>query len=148
MIARLRRKLTFWFVILVMTIYIIDGFAAFWLLNNSLSTSVKNNLTRLCQEIIPAVEYQNGKPNLSNWMKVSIQRHNYTQATIQLFDANKSLIESYGLKGIDQLQLGKRSIKLNNEQISVYSNYTALPDGSFVQVQIPSTTLDRIISNF
>ncbi len=148
MIQRLRIQLALWFFFLVMVAYILAGMASFWSMTNRLNISTENDLAHMCEEIAPAVDYRNGKPTLSDWMRVAARRHIPAQTTIQLFGANENLLESYGPKGIEKLQQGKTSSGSGNTEVSVYSHYLNLPEGCFVQLQLPSAPYDQTIAGF
>src|SRR5271154_6485526 len=138
MIQRLRIQLALWFFFLVMVAYILAGMASFWSIANRLNISVENDLIHMCEEIAPTVDYSTGSPSLFKWMRAAALRHISAQTTIQLFGADENLIESYGPKGIEQLHKGKASSGVVRNKISVYSYYLNLPEGCFVQVQLPS----------
>ncbi len=148
MINRLRIRLTLWFIFLVIAAYILDASAAYWMLNNRLISSTENNLRRICESIAPAVDYVDGKPTLSNWMHVAIERNIPYENTIQLFGADKTMFESYGPAGIKKLVNGRIDGVSDHGRLSVYSHYINLPAGCFVQTQLSFQSIDQITSAF
>ncbi len=106
MIKHLRIKLTLWFLFIVMVAYTLDGLASIWTMTNRLNESTENALINMFEEIVPAVNYKDGKPTLADWMHVAARRHITAQTTIQLFGADENLLESYGPRGIERLRQG------------------------------------------
>jgi signal transduction histidine kinase len=148
MIQRLRIKLALWFFSLVMAAYILASMASVWSMFSRLNISTDNDLAHMCEEIAPAVDYTNKGPTLANWIKAATRRHILARTTVQIFGADEKLLESYGAKGIEELKQGKFRNGKDNENISVYSHYLHLPDGGFVQVQLPTAPFDQIIIDF
>jgi hypothetical protein len=131
-----------------MVAYILASMASLWSMTSRLNISIENDLMHMCEEIAPAVDYKNGKPTLADWISVATKRHIPAQTTIQLFGADEKLLGSYGPKGIEQLQQGKAISDSAEHTISVYSHYINLPEGCFVQVQLPSAPYDQTITGF
>lgn len=141
MLRNLRVKLTGWFVLLVMLVYIGDGIAALFIVDYNIKTTIYQDLVRQCAEVVAAVQIVDGKPTLRHWADQENRFNVKPDATILLFDANKNLLEKYGAGGVGVLQNGL----LAN---SVYSTFTKFSNYGFVEVQVPTTQHDKEIFDY
>lgn len=141
MLANLRVQLTCWFVVLVMLVYLGDSICALFLMDYQLKTAIYQDLTRQSQEIAAAVQIVDGKPTLSKWAEMERRLNLKPDATVQIYDRDKHLLERYGPRGVPQLQAGLIGH-------SVYSTYTNVASNGYVQVQVPSRQHDDRIYDF
>jgi len=124
-----------------MLVYVGDSIFALFILDYQTKSEIYQDLTRQSQEIAAAVEMIDGTPTLSNWAAMEQKRNLKPDATVQVFDRNKHLLERYGPIGIGNLQSGFLRHK-------VFSTYTALASDGYVQVQVPSKRHDDRIYDF
>jgi signal transduction histidine kinase len=138
LITKLRVRLTVWFVCLVMLIYAVDSAFALWLFDREFASTIKTNLVQFAGALIPEVEIDGEHASLKDWGTVVSEKHVPVLASVQLFDHSGQLTEQYGLLGIASLHNGL----LRSTNLSVYSYFHPLANGSYVQVQVPTTEHD------
>jgi len=138
LITKLRLRLTVWFVCLVMLIYAVDSAFALWLFDHEFASTIKLNLVQFAAALIPEVSIEGNRASLKDWGAVVNERHVPVMTAVQLFDHSGKLTEQYGLNGIASLHNGL----VRSPSLSVYSYFQPLANGSYVQVQVPTTEHD------
>jgi len=123
-----------------MLIYAVDTAFALWLFDRAFTSSIKANLVQISAALIPEVSIKGDGATLKDWGNIVRERHVPVLACVQLFDRNQKLTEQYGLPGVASLRNGL--LRQPNGNLSVYSYYQPLSNGSYIQIQVPSTEHD------
>jgi signal transduction histidine kinase len=147
MITRLRLKLTLWFVTLFMTIYAADAVFAYWLTDREISSAINEDLSRMCDEVLPDVKYLNGSATLADWGEAVRKQKTNSRFNVELFDAGGKLMERYGTAQNWPLTLDLRQPSQPSSS-TVFSKSVSLPNGQYLQVQVPTTLRDAALQNF
>ncbi|MBX9721294.1 MAG: HAMP domain-containing histidine kinase [Candidatus Obscuribacterales bacterium] len=152
MIQSLRMKLTWLFLWLFLLIYSIGGGAALLVFNSGLSQALDEEITDLQEEIMPAIEYDDGTPSLKAWAAAAAHEHLAFPAGIQIFDKEKKLLETYGTSG-DSLLRGEFTVTLaDKEANSLRSNYEPLKNANkltgYLQIQMSTESRDAAVIQF
>lgn len=151
MIQSLRRKLTLLFLGLFLLIYFLGGAAGLVVFYSGLSTALDEEISDLSSEIIPAIEFQDGKPSLKAWARAAAQEKLAFPAGIQIFSTDKRLVESYGLSGKTLLK-GEFSISSERQNIDLRSNYEELKfnrkSAGFLQIQMSTEARDDAVKQY
>jgi signal transduction histidine kinase len=121
-----------------MFIYAVDSAFALWLFDREFASTIKTNLVQFAGALIPEVEIDGDDASLKDWGTVVSEKHVPVLTSVQLFDRSGRLTEQYGLIGIASLHNGL----LRSPNLSVYSYFHPLANGSYVQVQVPTTEHD------
>ncbi|MBX9687647.1 MAG: HAMP domain-containing histidine kinase [Candidatus Obscuribacterales bacterium] len=152
MIQSLRLKLTFLFVVLFLLIYGMGGSAALLVFYSGLSKALDEEIEDLLFEILPAVEFQQKGPSLTNWALAAKEEHLTIPAGIQIFDKNGKLVESYGLTGNTSLREGEFSVISKGEKDSRRSNFEELRTENklvgYLQIQMSTNARDNAVRQF
>ena len=151
MIQALRRKLTLLFLSSFLLIYLLGGAAALLVFYSGLSTALDEELSDLCSEILPAIKLAEGNPSLKDWAAEAKKEHLNYPAGIQIFDANKVLMEKYGLSG-KELRKGEFELIDQNKKHLIRSSFEKLIiDGKlqgYLQVQMTTAARDSAVIHF
>lgn len=150
MLKSLRRKLTLWFIGLFLVIYGVGGATAIVVFESGLSAAIDDEIEALASEIMPSISIMDDKASLKKW--AASAEHLKMPASIQLFDNNKKLTESYGPAGTDVLARGPVLTQLKDKTISLRSNYEKLTNDNkiigYLQIQISTGHRDSAIQQF
>jgi signal transduction histidine kinase len=148
MLARLRRNLTITFIFVSLMIYAIVVPVGIIIFSHGLNSSVDANLTRLLAEIQPAVEFAGHEPTLHAWAESAVHQHVHILSTVQLYGADKNILESYGLPGVQNLVDGGLRADPRGRHKSIRSKFLHLNGGGYLQVQVETQQVDDAIGQF
>lgn len=148
MLKRLRRHLTITFILVSLLIYAMVVPVGVVVFAHGLNSSVDANLTRLMAEIQPDIEMFNDHPSLKRWADSAAERHVHLLSTIQIFDGNGKLMESYGMPGVPQLISGGLRADPRGHHRSIRSRFLRLSPSGFLQVQVETQQIDDAIGYF
>lgn len=155
MFTSLRWRLTLWFVILTTIVYTISAACGMWLFKTGTIRVIDEELAALADELEPAIEIKNNRPDLNEWARTSRNMPFRFLPTIQLYDVKGKLIEQHGPTGVEILYAGtteiRKDVKSDNYHIRVYSepildehNKTV----GFLQLQLSLKNIERATSQF
>lgn len=148
MTTGLRARMIILFVSLVVFIYVVDSAASFILFEHTLTANMKVNVDRLCQEIVPAITFEDGVPTLRSWYALAQKRHIHAFESLQLFSAEGKLLEQIGLSGIPHLKQGYVSDTVSGQKLTFYSNFKPIAGSGFVQIQVPVESYEESALNY
>jgi signal transduction histidine kinase len=156
MLQSLRLRLTFWFVLLCLLLYTTAGFFGIFVLVSALTAAMDDELHRLQPEIRPSIEVVDNRPTLKTWANNAKNINLNFLPTIQLFDTQGRLLESYGSPGVGELKEGTLRSGTGENSIAVRSGYRKIffhgkPSAGvcgFLQVQVSTKHQDEVIRQF
>ena len=155
MFTSLRWRLTCWFVILTTIVYTISAACGMWLFKTGTIRVIDEELAALADELEPAIDIINNKPNLIEWSKTSRTMPFRFLPTIQLYDVDGNLIEHYGPSGVTILFAGtkeiKKDVKSDLYHIRVYSEPVINSHDKlvgFLQLQLSLKNIERATAEF
>jgi signal transduction histidine kinase len=156
MLHSLRLRLTFWFVTLCLLLYSTGAFFGIFVLMSSLTNAMDEELHTLQPEIRPSVEFINERPTLKTWADNAKHVNLKFLPTIQLFDAQGQLLESYGAPGVNVLSEGTLRTGAGDNALAVRSSNRKIfldsPTNNkvigYLQVQVSTKHQDEIIRQF
>lgn len=143
--------MTLLFLGLFVLIYGLGGAAALAVFYHGLTQALDDEISDLSSEILPAIQFNQGKPSLKNWADAAEHEHLKIPAGIQLFDRKGAMLESYGLSG-QSLARGELRITDDGEPVTLKSNFEELKEGNkavgYLQVQISTRLRDTAVREF
>lgn len=151
MFKSLRWRLTFWFVALSMVLYTLSAVSGYFLFRNGLSSVIDDEIDALVSEIEPVIDLRENQPSLQEWAKTSKRIPFKFLPTIQLFDANKKLIEQHGPSGLAKL-FGESVHEIRTAQY--HARIFSMPLISdnrligYLQIQLSLRTVERAMRQF
>src|SRR6185437_11719247 len=101
--------------------YVADAAFAYWYTDQGLTMAVQDDLAEICQELQPDLSYHLDRPSLSHWGEL-YSRQPYRGIGVQVFAANRQLLEQYGPHCGDKLNNG-RSGGESPSCAAVYSHF-------------------------
>lgn len=147
MTSRLRWKLTLLFTSLMLAVYAADAVFAYWYTDEQLTLTIQDDLVRMCDELLPDIDYHDGRPNLHNWDGIDAGHRFFVGTGVQLFDSKKHLLTAYGqTRGIEPVD--GRIDGGGKTSSAVYSHYLALPQGGYLQIQMSARQHDQFLMRF
>lgn len=157
MLQSLRLRLTLWFVVLCLLLYSTAGFFGIVALVSALTAAMDDELHSLQPEIRPSIQFVDNRPTLKAWAENAKNVNLKFLPTIQLFDPQGHMLESYGLPGVGELKEGTlRGAPGGDEAIAVRSSYRKIyvhgqpAEGvaGYLQVQVSTKHQDEVIRQF
>ncbi len=155
MFTSLRWRLTLWFVILTTIVYTISATCGMLLFKSGTIRVIDQELAALADELEPAIEIKDHRPNLIEWANTSRNMPFRFLPTIQLYDVDGKLIEQHGPTGVEILFAGtkeiKKDVKSELYHIRVYSE--PLTDRhnrivGYLQLQLSLKNIERATTQF
>jgi signal transduction histidine kinase len=150
MFKSLRWRLTIWFVVLTSIVYTSSALIGMWLFRTELTRVIDDELRALADELRPAIVLRNGQPSLQEWSYTSHKIPFKFSQSIQIYNTQGQMIESYGPHGIPSLSLRQREFKTELYRIRNFA--TPITDGSkslgFLQIQLSLKNVDHAINQF
>lgn len=150
MFKSLRWRLTFWFVMLTTIVYTVCAVFAVWLFKAEMNRVIDEELHALVDEIRPAIDIQNNRPNLQKWDTTARKVPFKFLPTIQLYDPRGKLIEQHGPSGVPSLFSSVKEVRAEDYHIRVFS--TPLLEGKslvgYLQLQLSLRGRERAITQF
>lgn len=148
----LRSRLTLEFVLLFVLLYFLGGAVAIFMFATQLDKSIDNELLSLTSEVLPAVDILPGGPSLKRYAGRARARHEEMVSSIQVFGADRKLLEELGPPGHGSLAQGQVTIDEDNlaatsgDDINLRSHYTEIRDNKdlvgYLQIQVSTTQRD------
>lgn len=154
LITNLRWKLTLWFLLLAMVVFITSALFGSWIFKTAMMNFVDRELEVLTNELIPAIDIVNKEPSLKQWREKALEGPYRAIPIIQLFNKEGQLIESYGPRGIpvlfSRIRRARADIQEDTYHIRVHS--VPLDDGhnliGYLQLQLSLKNVDGAMTNF
>jgi len=150
MFKSLRWRLTIWFVVLTSVVYTSSALVGLWLFRSELTRVIDDELRELAEELRPAIVLRKGAPSLQEWSYTSHKIPFKFSQSIQIYDSQNQLIESYGPRGIPSLSLRLHEFKTDIYRIRNFA--TPIMDGpktvGYLQIQLSLKNVDHAITQF
>lgn len=148
MIKMMRVRLVLNFLLLVLVLYSLGALVCLAVFQQGLNRSTDNLLVDLIAEVRPSVTSSTECPTLKAWDRAARMENLPVLATIQIFDPNAKLIESYGPNGVDSLTSGR--VHVPGEMYDVRSAYQPIVHQEkkcgYLQVQVSTAHDDNSLS--
>jgi len=151
MLNSLRGQLTNWFVGLFVVLYCGGSIFALLVFDSVLTSQLDEDCHQLSSEIRPSIDFKSHQPTLKTWAEHLFRQQKGLLATIQLFDNQGMLLESYGPAGVPTLATGTLSLPAG-KNITVRSSFKKLEEvdqsNGFLQVQVSTSKRDEALHQF
>lgn len=148
MIKMMRVRLVLNFTLLVLVLYSIGALVCLAVFQQGLNRSTDTLLVDLIAEVRPSVTSSEQCPTLKDWDRAARMENLPVLATIQIFDPQGKLVESYGPDGLDVLSTGR--VRVPGENSDVRSAYQPIIHQErkcgFLQVQVSTAHDDSSLN--
>lgn len=133
MFQSLQLRITIMFVVLAACVYVTVTLLGLFIFESSMTKSIDRELKEIASEIGHAVDIKSGTPHFRDWLRTVKTEPARSIPSIQLFDADGKLVESYGMPA-SVLELNKST--------------EAHGDGSSVRLLATPLMQDRVVKGF
>lgn len=145
-----RRRIALWFVTLSSIVYLslsLIGVAIFYI---NVSSTLDSELNVMMSEFGHAIDLEGSTPKFRNWIRSVQTDPEKGLATIELYDSNYHLLESFGPKGSGKFVSDKKEFQANGRSMRgchTALNYKGQVVG-YLQLELPTKDRDENVSRF
>lgn len=145
-----RTSIGYWFVGLSTLAYVIPTVLSVFFFYGSLTAALDQELRTLASSIGHAIDLGSGQPRFRDWARIVQTEPARALYSIQLFNAQGQLLESYGIKGTQRLSPKTKELTNTGQQVRVLvSNleYGGKPIG-YLQLEVSTKERDAATKSF
>jgi OmpR-family two-component system manganese-sensing sensor histidine kinase len=150
MFKNLRWRIALWFVGLSAVVYVTLTVLSLILFDAAMKNALDAELEVISSSLNRAVEVQDSKPVFKQWAKLVQGNPAKSLVTIQLYDQNGTLLESYGPNGYPHFLYGLNTASAGGSHLRVRSN-PLISGGKkigFLQLELRTTNVEASTKRF